>query len=115
MNDDFNTPILIAHLFEAVRQINLVKDGKAKITVTDQLELQNSMNAFVFEVLGITAPEGNDTTSETLDEVLHLLIDLRNKARANKDFATSDNIRDKLEAMGIQLKDGKEGTTFSIN
>ncbi|MEM1339964.1 MAG: cysteine--tRNA ligase [Bacteroidota bacterium] len=115
MNDDFNTPILIANVFEAVRQINLIKDRKAEINATDLTDLQDSLNVFIFEVLGLMAPEGNDTTSETLDGVLHLLIDLRNKARANKDFATSDTIRDELKALGIQLKDGKEGTTFSIN
>ncbi len=115
MNDDFNTPVLIAHLFEAVRQINLINDGKATITQEHKQELQDTLSTFVFLVLGLTAPSGENGASETLEGVLRLLIDLRNKARVNKDFVTSDKIRDELIAMGIQLKDSKEGTTFTIN
>ncbi len=116
MNDDFNTPILIAHLFEAVKQINLIKEGKTSITQEDKKVLEQTMQAFVHEVLGLQAQDqqGEDQ-SNTLEGVMSLLIELRNNARANKDFETSDKIRDELTAMGIQLKDGKDGTTFSIN
>ncbi len=115
MNDDFNTPILIAHLFDAVKRINLIKEGKETITEVDKKELSNTFNSFVFDVLGLEDQSASDGNSQTMEGVVNLLIDLRNQARANKDFETSDKIRDELTALGIQLKDGKDGTTFSIN
>ena len=115
MNDDFNTPILIAHLFEAVKQINLIKEGKESISEADKKFLQSTLDSFIFDVLGLESPTANEGKSDTLSGVVHLLIELRNKARANKDFATSDQIRDELIALGIQLKDGKDGTTFSTS
>ena len=115
MNDDFNTPILIAHLFDAVKHINLIKEGRETITEIDKKLLSQTFDSFVFDVLGLEDQNESDTSSQTLEGVVNLLIELRNKARANKDFETSDTIRDELTAMGIQLKDGKEGTTFSIN
>ena len=113
MNDDFNTPILIAHLFDAVKQINLIKDGTATISEEDKKLLKTTLDNFIFDVLGLESPTANEGKSDTLSGVVQLLINLRNKARANKDFATSDQIRDELIALGIQLKDGKDGTTFS--
>ena len=115
MNDDFNTPILIANLFEAVKHINLIKEGKEKITPTDKELLQQTINSFVFDVLGLENKSDGHQDSDKLQGVVELLIQLRNDARGNKDFATSDKIRDQLLALGIQLKDGKEGTTFSIS
>ncbi|MCK5442520.1 MAG: cysteine--tRNA ligase [Maribacter sp.] len=115
MNDDFNTPILIANLFEAVKHINLIKEGKENITLSDKELLQQTMNSFVFDVLGLENKNDGHQDSDKLQGVVELLIQLRNDARGNKDFATSDKIRDQLLAMGIQLKDGKEGTTFSIS
>ncbi|MER3373354.1 MAG: cysteine--tRNA ligase [Allomuricauda sp.] len=115
MNDDFNTPILIAHLFDAVKHINLMKEGKETITEEDKTELENTIEVFVYDVLGIENQSMAKDDSNALSGVMELLIQLRNEARANKDFATSDKIRDELSALGIQLKDGKEGTTFSIN
>lgn len=116
MNDDFNTPILISHLFDAVKNINLIKEGKATISDADLLVLQNTMTSFVHDVLGIESQAGaTEDSSQTLNGVIEVLIGLRNEARANKDFTTSDKIRDELIALGIQLKDGKDGTNFSIN
>ncbi|SNQ42395.1 cysteine--tRNA ligase [Cellulophaga lytica] len=116
MNDDFNSPILIAHLFEAVKHINLIKDGKETITKEDKELLENTLNTFAFDILGLTGVnEDANGNSEKLEEVVNLLIQLRNDARSNKDFALSDQIRDQLLAMGIQLKDGKDGTTFSAS
>lgn len=114
MNDDFNTPVLIAHLFEAVRQINQCKEGYQSISSEDKALLQETLGNFVFDVLGLENTQNNGADSETLAGVVELLIQLRNEARANKDFTTSDKIRDQLLERGIQLKDGKEGTTFSI-
>ena len=115
MNDDFNTPILIANLFEAVKHINLIKEGKEQISSAHKLILEQTMNNFVFDVLGLEHKREANQDSETLRGVVDLLIQLRNDARANKDFATSDKIRDQLLSLGIQLKDGKEGTSFSVN
>ncbi|MEM7485571.1 MAG: cysteine--tRNA ligase [Bacteroidota bacterium] len=115
MNDNFNTPILIAHLFEAVKHINLIKEGTETITEEDKAMLQQTLNTFAYDVLGLENQAAVKDDSNTLDGVMDLLIDLRNQARANKDFATSDQIRDKLTALGIQLKDGKDGTSFSVN
>lgn len=114
MNDDFNSPILIAELFEAVKLINSVKDGKASINPAGLKTLKETMHAFVFDVMGIVQESANDVNTGKLSGTVELLIKLRNEARAKKDFATSDQIRDELAAIGIQLKDGKDGTTFSI-
>ena len=114
MNDDFNTPVLIAQLFEAVRQTNLIHDGQASITGEDKEALIQSMSVFVFEILGLENAQITGQDRDTLTGLVDLLIEIRNAARANKDFATSDKIRDDLAGLGVQLKDGKEGTTFSI-
>ncbi|GGZ62552.1 cysteine--tRNA ligase [Mesonia mobilis] len=116
MNDDFNSPVLIANLFEAVKMINAVEAGKASITSADAKELEETLHAFIFDVLGLEAATAleNNQDSERLANVVELLIQLRAKARANRDFATGDKIRDELAANGIQLKDSKEGTTFSL-
>ena len=115
MNDDFNTPVLIANLFEAIKHINLIKEGKESITAEDKVVLVDTMSSFVFDVLGLENSENAGTDTDKLAGVVKLLIQLRNEARANKDFSTSDKIRDELAVLGIQLKDGKEGTTFSIS
>lgn len=114
MNDDFNSPILIAHLFEGVRIINLLKDAKETITVEDLGVLEDTMKAFIFDVLGLENTSALNTNNGKLEDVVQLLIEMRNEARANKDFALSDKIRDRLAALDIQIKDGKEGTTFSL-
>jgi len=116
MNDDFNSPILIAQLFEAAKFINALLDNNETITEKDLQLLQNTMQDFIFDVLGLVdVAESNAQDGNKLNEAIQLLIELRNQARANKDFATSDRIRDDLQKAGIQLKDGKEGTTFSLN
>ena len=115
MNDDFNSPILIAELFKLVKFINQIKDGSAFVS-SDDLNLINlHLKVFVFDILGLK----NDTLSDTkfegkLKETVQLLIAMRNEARENKDFKLSDKIRDRLLNIGIQLKDGKQGTTFTI-
>ncbi|MBL7472591.1 cysteine--tRNA ligase [Robertkochia sediminum] len=116
MNDDFNSPILIAKLFDAVKHINLIKDGKQKIDTHNLGILRTTMSAFVFDVLGlIDETRSEEASTDKLSGAVELLINMRAEARANKDFATSDKIRDKLAALGIQLKDSKEGTSFSLN
>ena len=114
MNDDFNTPILIANLFEAVKVINHIKEQNASLTAPDLLVFKKALNGFVFDVLGLTNENSQDN-SEKINGVVELLIKLRKEARENKDWSLSDQIRDELIVLGIQLKDGKEGTTFSVN
>ncbi|MFE3870820.1 cysteine--tRNA ligase [Flavobacterium sp. ZS1P70] len=114
MNDDFNTPILIAQLFEGVRFINLLKEGKETLTATDLKDFSIAMQAFVFDVLGLEDEKLSDSNNDKLEGTVNMLIEMRKQARDNKNFALSDQIRDQLIALGIQLKDGKEGTTFTI-
>ena len=114
MNDDFNSPILIANLFEGVRLINLINDNKETVTAADLEILTTTMNTFVFDVLGLEDEKTVDGNTNKLEGTVNMLIGMRNQARADKNFALSDQIRDQLIAIGIQLKDGKEGTTFTV-
>jgi len=114
MNDDFNSPVLIAQLFDAVKFVNLLIEKKETITSEDLELFKATINAFVFDVLGLQN-EINEDSSDKIDGVVEMLIKMRKEARDNRDWALSDKIRDELAALGIQLKDGKDGTTFSIN
>ncbi len=114
MNDDFNSPILIAQLFEGVRFINVIKDNNATLTTEDLAILTKTMNAFVFDVLGLENDNKTNKSTAKLEGAVDMLIQMRNDARNDKNFALSDRIRDQLIAIGIQLKDGKDGTTFSL-
>jgi cysteinyl-tRNA synthetase len=114
MNDDFNSPILIAQLFEGVRFINLLKEGIETLTATDLKAFSAAMQAFVFDVLGLEDEKLSDSSNDKLEGTVNMLIEMRKQARENKNFALSDQIRDQLIALGIQLKDGKEGTTFTL-
>lgn len=111
MNDDFNAPILVANLFEAVKYINTVNDGNGSISADDLKSLQTEMHAFVEDVLGLAPASGEGETR--LAPVMDLILDLRQQARANKDWPTSDKIRDGLAAAGITVKDAKEGTSWN--
>ncbi len=113
MNDDFNTPVLIARLFDAVTLINRVKDNTAGITKKDLKQLTEELEAMVNNVLGLKPVEAEG--DDKLDAAMEIIIELRKNARENKDWATSDLIRDKLTKEGISIKDGKEGTTWSVN
>ena len=116
MNDDFNSPILIAQLFDAVRFINAVKNETATISADDQEKLSHKMGEFVEDIMGIEldGSENQSAVNTALEGTVSMLIDIRKTARDNKDFATSDRIRDELLALGVQLKDGKDGTGFSL-
>jgi len=116
MNDDFNSPILIAQLFEAAKVINSAKEGKISLTQDDLDIIQKTMQDFIFDILGLEDIGANQSSDgNKLSEAVNILIELRNQARSNKDFATSDLIRDQLQAAGIQLKDGKDGTSFTVD
>jgi cysteinyl-tRNA synthetase len=110
MNDDFNAPILVAHLFDAVKHINLINDGKETISESDKILLTKEISSFVEVVLGLELTVGS--TDSKLNPVMDLVIELRQQARENKDWTTSDKIRDGLAAAGIVIKDGKDGTTW---
>lgn len=110
MNDDFNSPVVIAELFEAVRIINTVHDGKASISAVELEKLKKLVKDFVYDIFGLKDEESSNLE---LNAVLDLVIDIRKAAKENKDYATSDKIRLGLQSMGIQLKDSKEGTTWS--
>lgn len=112
MDDDFNSPMLIAQLFEAVKIINQIFEGTLKISENDKQVFMIKMKEFIEDILGLMPINGEQ--NEKLHKAIELLIELRNQARANKDFATSDQIRDELKESGIQLKDGKEGTSFIL-
>jgi cysteinyl-tRNA synthetase len=111
MNDDFNTPILIAKLFEAVKIIHAIKNGQQTINSADHKLLSAAMNSFVFDVLGLEKIKGDN--DESLDALMELVVDMRKSARENKDWDTADAIREKLKEAGIEVKDGKDGVTWS--
>ncbi|HMI08256.1 MAG TPA: DALR domain-containing protein, partial [Flavobacterium sp.] len=113
MNDDFNTPILIAQLFEGVRFVNLMTHESATLNSSDRDTFVKLMRSFVFDVLGLKDQKVLADNNDKLEGMVNMLINMRNEARANKDFAMSDQIRDQLTALGIQLKDGKDGTLFT--
>jgi cysteinyl-tRNA synthetase len=110
MNDDFNSPVLIAELFEASRIINSVYDGKLKIDVENLDQLKQLMQSFVVDVLGL---KDEQVAGDDLPQVLSFIVDLRNEAKDSKDYATSDKIRNGLQKIGFQLKDTKEGTNWT--
>ncbi|WP_410222239.1 cysteine--tRNA ligase [Pedobacter sp.] len=110
MNDDFNSPVAIAELFEAARIINTIYDGTNKISAEELEKLKKLMHDFVFDIFGLKNEEADNTN---LNDVLDMIISLRQEAKSNKDYATSDSIRIGLQKIGIQLKDSKEGTTWT--
>lgn len=110
MNDDFNSPVLIAELFEASRIINSAYDSKLKIDGPNLELLKKLMNNFILDVLGL---KNEQAANDDLPKVLDMIVELRNGAKINKDYATSDKIRIGLQQIGFQLKDGKDGTTWS--
>jgi cysteinyl-tRNA synthetase len=110
LNDDFNSPVLIAELFEASRIINSVNDGKLKIDQNNLQVLTNIINIFVFDILGL---KDEQAANDDLPKLLSFIVDLRSEAKSSQDYATSDKIRNGLQKIGFQLKDSKEGTLWS--
>jgi cysteinyl-tRNA synthetase len=114
MNDDFNTPKAIAGLFELVTIINSLKEGQMAISEISQAAIEKikaTMNAIIFDIFGLK--DEAETNAGPVDGLMNLVIDLRHQARSNKDWPTSDKIRDALSEINIQIKDGKEGTSWS--
>ena len=116
LNDDLNSPILISHLFDACRVINQIVDKKQTI-VADALEaLRTLFHTFAFDILGLTSEaDGNAEREAAFGKAIDLLLDIRATAKANKDWATSDKVRNELAALGFEVKDTKDGATWRLN
>jgi cysteinyl-tRNA synthetase len=112
LNDDLNTPVALAHLFEGVKIINSINDGKETITEADKQLLQKLFHEIVFDVFGLL--DESQASANNVDGIMKVILEIRAEAKAKKDFATSDKIRDELLKTGIQIKDGKEGATWSF-
>lgn len=114
MNDDFNTPVLIAHLFDGVRIINSIKDGKEMITTSDLDILKELYNEFVFDVLGLMEEKTSSGNDELTANLIELILEIRKEAKLKKDFPVSDKIRDELVKININIKDSKDETSWKI-
>jgi cysteinyl-tRNA synthetase len=121
MNDDLATPQVISHLFEACTTINKLIDHKATICADCLAELKEVMHLFAFDILGLKANSQQLTANsqegreEAFGKVVDMVLELRAKAKADKDWATSDKIRDALAAAGFEVKDTKDGVTWKLN
>ncbi|MEA1886008.1 MAG: cysteine--tRNA ligase [Bacteroidota bacterium] len=114
MNDDLNTPIMISHLFDGVRMINSVADGKGKITKADLKKLQKLYHAMAFDVLGLKEPEEDKLDTELTNQLIETLLDIRQEAKNVNDFTMADRIRKRLTDLGITIKDTKNGATWEL-
>ena len=117
MNDDLATPLVISHLFEACSVVNKLLDHKATICQDCLDELKSTMRLFAFDILGLADEKAanNEAREEAYGKVVDMVLDLRSKARANKDWATCDQIRDALKAAGFEVKDTKDGCVWKLN
>jgi cysteinyl-tRNA synthetase len=112
MNDDFNTPIALAKLFDSVRIINSINDGNEKINIENLTLLKQLMNDFVFNIFGLKDESANASTNDLPNDLMSLILDIRNAAKAEKNYSVADKIRDGLKAINIQINDNKEGSTW---
>lgn len=117
MDDDFNSPIVISHLFDACRTINQIADKKATITADALDTLKQLFKLFAFDLLGLREEKGDSSSAreEAFGHVVDLVLEQRQKAKVNKDWATSDQIRDTLAQLGFEVKDTKDGATWRLN
>ena len=114
MCDDLNTPMVISHLFEALKAVNLVHDGKATLAADDLTELQSVFKLFVEDILGLQTADNLGAGLEAYKKAVDLLLDIRMEAKRNKDWATSDKIRNELTAIGFDIKDTKDGVEWKL-
>ena len=117
MNDDFATPQVISYLFEACSVVNKLIDHKATICADCLKELSDTMRTFAFDILGLKdeRSDSSDAREEAFGRVMDMVLDLRSKAKAAKDWATSDQIRDALKEAGFEINDTKDGATWRLN
>lgn len=112
MNDDFNSPIAIAQLFEAAKIINSIAAGKSQITEEDLVDFKKTFKVFYYDILGLELEVSGEKGAEITDELMQLIIEFRQAAKSEKDYATADKIRDKLKELNIVIKDQKEGASW---
>jgi cysteinyl-tRNA synthetase len=117
MNDDLATPLVLSYLFEACTVVNKLIDHKGTICANCLKELSETMRLFAFDILGLKEEKSgsNDSREEAFGKVVDMVLELRAKAKADKDWATSDKIRDELAAAGFEVKDTKDGVTWKLN
>jgi cysteinyl-tRNA synthetase len=113
INDDFNTPILLANLFEGVKIINSVKDGNVQLNNIDLKKMKSIFQIFAVNILGLKLVNNHEENNLT-NEVMDLILQLRKNAKKNQDFNTADLIRNELDKKGIQIKDSRDGSSWSI-
>lgn len=114
MNDDFNSPIAIAHLFEVVKWVNLMKEDKEQLTKDDLETLTTTVHHFVFDIFGLKNEQGGGDDNK-VDDLMQFILEIRQDAKAEKNYNLSDQIRDRLNDIGFTIKDGKEGTTYTVS
>ena len=112
--DDLNTPVAMAHIFDAVRIVNSAKEKQVRINTADHSTLKEIFTVILTDVLGLVDEETADGHEDVVGKLVDMIIDIRKKAKENKDWATSDRIRDELKEAGIQIKDTKEGTEWYL-
>jgi cysteinyl-tRNA synthetase len=115
INDDLNTPIAIAHLFDGVKMINSIYAKKESISTSDLEKLKLLFNTFVFDILGFKKQETQASSKDLSNELMDFILEIRQNAKEQKDWATADKIRDRMKAIGIEIKDGKDGAEWSLN
>ena len=116
MDDDLNTPIVISHLFDACHTVNQLVNHQLTITPQGLQALTQIFHTFVFDLLGMKAEEsGSNQREQAYSQAIDLLLDIRSQAKSNKDWATSDKIRDALTQIGFEVKDTKDGATWKLN
>ena len=121
MNDDFNTPRALASLFEMVSKSNALKGGQLSfndMTAETLARMQATFTTFIFDIFGLkdeTRDSAGNNGKSVVDGLMEMILDMRLQARTNKDWGTSDKIRDGLKALEIQVKDGKDGATWTLD
>jgi cysteinyl-tRNA synthetase len=114
LNDDFNTPMLIAHLFDCVKYINNVNINSKKLNTTDKAKITKTFDEILFDILGFNKENEKVKKSDSQNELIELLIKIRSQARTDKNFELSDQIRDELLELGIQLNDDKNSSSYEL-
>ncbi len=114
MNDDLNTPIVISYFFDAAKAINTVTDGKGTLSAADLEELKSLFKLYLGDILGLRLESSSDSHNDAYKGAVDLLLEIRKQAKANKDWATSDKIRNELTALGFNVKDTKDGYEWSL-
>jgi len=116
LNDDFNSPVAIAHIFDAVRMINSVNDKKDTISKEDLEKVKSIFQTFVVEIFGLQpdSPAQSSGNENIVKDLMGIILDIRKQAKNKKDYATSDHIRNALQSVNIVVKDSKEGASWEL-